>query len=133
MAALGLHGRTNIRLQSIYFPSRLFFPRCQNQFKSFSVLSAHQNKKRVLSPSIGNRMYRNATNGANGTKIPIAGVCQARTIQAYHSDLSQQMPGEVETEFLIVGAGPAGASLACFLASYGKLYIAVRLCRILTR
>ncbi|KAL1980673.1 hypothetical protein VTN96DRAFT_3653 [Rasamsonia emersonii] len=25
----------------------------------------------------------------------------------------------VETEFLIVGAGPAGASLACFLASYG--------------
>lgn len=27
----------------------------------------------------------------------------------------------VETEFLIVGAGPAGASLACFLASYGKL------------
>lgn len=27
----------------------------------------------------------------------------------------------LETEFLIVGAGPAGASLACFLASYGKL------------
>ena len=24
-----------------------------------------------------------------------------------------------ETEFLIVGAGPAGASLACFLTSYG--------------
>jgi ribulose 1,5-bisphosphate synthetase/thiazole synthase len=24
-----------------------------------------------------------------------------------------------ETEFLIVGAGPAGASLACFLASHG--------------
>ncbi|KAF7125419.1 hypothetical protein CNMCM5793_001597 [Aspergillus hiratsukae] len=26
---------------------------------------------------------------------------------------------DVETEFLIVGAGPAGASLACFLTSYG--------------
>lgn len=25
----------------------------------------------------------------------------------------------VDTEFLIVGAGPAGASLACFLGSYG--------------
>lgn len=28
--------------------------------------------------------------------------------------------GPVETEFLIVGCGPAGASLACFLASYGN-------------
>lgn len=27
--------------------------------------------------------------------------------------------GEVDTEFLIIGCGPAGASLACFLASYG--------------
>lgn len=27
----------------------------------------------------------------------------------------------VETKILIVGAGPAGASLACFLASYGNL------------
>lgn len=26
----------------------------------------------------------------------------------------------VETDFLIVGAGPAGASLACFLTSYGE-------------
>lgn len=25
----------------------------------------------------------------------------------------------VDTEFLIVGAGPAGAALACFLVSYG--------------
>ncbi|KAL2855264.1 FAD binding domain-containing protein [Aspergillus pseudodeflectus] len=30
-----------------------------------------------------------------------------------------QVPGEVDTEFFIVGAGPAGASLACFLANYG--------------
>lgn len=27
----------------------------------------------------------------------------------------------IYTEFLIVGAGPAGASLACFLGSYGEL------------
>ena len=26
----------------------------------------------------------------------------------------------IETELLIVGAGPAGASLACFLASHGR-------------
>lgn len=29
--------------------------------------------------------------------------------------------GIIETEFLIVGAGPAGAALACFLSSYGGL------------
>jgi hypothetical protein len=27
----------------------------------------------------------------------------------------------IETDLLIVGAGPAGAALACFLASYGTL------------
>lgn len=27
---------------------------------------------------------------------------------------------EVYTDYLIVGTGPAGASLACFLAYYGK-------------
>lgn len=31
-----------------------------------------------------------------------------------------KMDHELDTEFLIVGCGPAGASLACFLASYGK-------------
>ena len=28
----------------------------------------------------------------------------------------------VDTEFLIVGAGPAGAALACFLGSHGMFY-----------
>lgn len=31
----------------------------------------------------------------------------------------------IETPFLIIGAGPAGASLACFLASYGLKGIVV--------
>jgi hypothetical protein len=30
-----------------------------------------------------------------------------------------EQPRVVETEFVIVGAGPAGAALACFLTSYG--------------
>ena len=33
----------------------------------------------------------------------------------------------VETELLIVGAGPAGASLACFLASHGMLHARLRI------
>ena len=28
----------------------------------------------------------------------------------------------IETDVLICGTGPAGASLACFLASYGRLF-----------
>lgn len=40
----------------------------------------------------------------------------ATTTRAYSSEAH---PPDVETEFLIAGAGPAGASLACFLASYG--------------
>lgn len=28
--------------------------------------------------------------------------------------------GGIQTDFLIIGAGPAGSSLACFLASYGR-------------
>lgn len=133
MAALGLHGRVNLRPQRLYFPSWLSFPHHHNQFKSFSVLTAHQNKKCVMSPSIGNGMFPNASRGTDGTKIPIPRICQTSTIKAYHSDSSQQTPSEVETEFLIVGAGPAGASLACFLTSHGKQYIAVSLCHILTR
>lgn len=34
-------------------------------------------------------------------------------------DASSTNSGILETEFLIIGAGPSGASLACFLASYG--------------
>jgi NADPH-dependent 2,4-dienoyl-CoA reductase/sulfur reductase-like enzyme len=34
--------------------------------------------------------------------------------------LSNGSPATVVTDLLIVGTGPAGASLACFLASHGK-------------
>jgi len=34
-----------------------------------------------------------------------------------------------ETDLLVVGAGPAGASLACFLSEYGKYRYACSMCR----
>lgn len=40
------------------------------------------------------------------------------------NDIPNNVPGRaaepIETEFLIVGTGPAGAALACFLGSHGK-------------
>jgi hypothetical protein len=52
-------------------------------------------------------------NGINGTNRSYS------TTPGYSSESTA--PG-VETEFLIAGAGPAGASLACFLTSYGIIY-----------
>lgn len=45
----------------------------------------------------------------------------ASTAQFNHSD--QVKDHAIDTEFLIVGAGPAGAALACFLGSHG-MYLA---------
>lgn len=39
---------------------------------------------------------------------------------------------QLETTFLIVGAGPAGASLACFLGSHGTNLIHLGLVQVLT-
>ncbi|KAJ5379390.1 hypothetical protein N7509_012509 [Penicillium cosmopolitanum] len=72
-----------------------------------------------MSPSIDIGMLPNVTSETNDSKIPIPGICEARAMNVHRSDSPQQKHGEVETEFLIVGAGPAGASLACFLTSYG--------------
>ncbi|RLL94977.1 hypothetical protein CFD26_104334 [Aspergillus turcosus] len=55
--------------------------------------------------NISNVFLSNAMNGTFGTSA-----------RAYSNE--SRTP-DVETEFLIVGAGPAGASLACFLTSYG--------------
>lgn len=41
------------------------------------------------------------------------------TKHASHARMSSNESAPIETSFLIVGAGPAGASLASFLASYG--------------
>lgn len=40
-----------------------------------------------------------------------------------NGDGSQKPPSVTTTDVLIIGTGPAGASLACFLASYGEFYI----------
>ena len=68
----------------------------------------------------------NGTNGAraingNGVDTP---TCQPAV--QLHKEMNGATTngsgdGTVETDFLIVGCGPAGASLACFLGSYGKL------------
>lgn len=42
----------------------------------------------------------------------------AQNVPLTNGNISQG-DAAVETTFLIVGAGPAGASLGCFLASYG--------------
>lgn len=82
-----------------------------------------------MSPSIDNGVFPRVTNVATGADAPTAGTTQA---MAVNPDLSRRTLCEVETEFLIVGAGPAGASLACFLASYGEYRIVERMYWVLT-
>ncbi len=36
-----------------------------------------------------------------------------------NGDAAQSSPATVVTDLLIIGAGPAGGALACFLASHG--------------
>lgn len=49
-----------------------------------------------------NGFHDTPSNGSNSTDHP-----------------NETQDGTIDTEFLIVGAGPAGAALACFLGSYG--------------
>lgn len=62
----------------------------------------------------------NGTNGTNGTN----GLAAQPSINGQNGSTTpdhQIKSSVVETEFLVVGAGPAGAALACFLTSYGML------------
>lgn len=61
---------------------------------------------RQAPPPLNKMILSNETNGTART-----------TSREYSSDAHP----DVETEFLIAGAGPAGASLACFLTSYGTI------------
>jgi hypothetical protein len=113
-------------LASRAFPSIPIKPSTFQLFRSavrplrlFSVASAktvHYNNesKRMMvtyslpkttQSSISNVFLSNGMNGTSGTPA-----------RAYSNESPTP---DVETEFLIVGAGPAGASLACFLTSYG--------------
>lgn len=38
----------------------------------------------------------------------------------WHADRSKNVTATLETDVLVVGTGPAGASLACFLAQNGE-------------
>lgn len=52
--------------------------------------------------------------------LPLSSVVPIAQEVAKGND-SNTMASIVETDLLIVGTGPAGASLACFLASHGML------------
>lgn len=45
---------------------------------------------------------------------------QARPELSLNDNNKNSRPDTVATDLLIIGTGPAGASLACFLASHGK-------------
>lgn len=52
--------------------------------------------------------------GADGSRVPDPATSEWTTKENNRDHCG------VETDFLIVGCGPAGASLACFLGSYGE-------------
>ncbi|KAJ9132452.1 FAD binding domain-containing protein [Pleurostoma richardsiae] len=57
--------------------------------------------------------------GVNGVRIHAAGSNAKHIHTANGSPPKDLRDSDTETEFLVVGCGPAGASLACFLSSYG--------------
>ena len=67
--------------------------------------------------------YNTNDNGAtrpDGAKeTPVIGEITSTASRSCSAPVSDHA---VDTEFLIVGAGPAGAALACFLGSYGMFY-----------
>lgn len=71
--------------------------------------------------------YRNIHSNRLGVQYPAHAFTMAPSFLTNShapdaSPLASGTPSNIkETEFLIVGAGPAGAALACFLSSYGGL------------
>lgn len=82
-------------------------------FRRYSLL----NRPTAMAPGLST---------ASITPIARASHHAARTLSngaCYGSSLnngSEVRDGIVNTDFLIIGAGPAGAALACFLGSYGR-------------
>lgn len=64
--------------------------------------------------------FRNDNGGTGGTGAEDAPAIGGIATTAQHNGSVQDSDHVVDTEFLIVGAGPAGAALACFLGSHGE-------------
>lgn len=58
-------------------------------------------------------VYTDGINNANGRSYSTAAATD------------RDSATDVDTEFLVIGCGPAGASLACFLTSYGMLGVLI--------
>jgi NADPH-dependent 2,4-dienoyl-CoA reductase/sulfur reductase-like enzyme len=58
------------------------------------------------------------------TDVDVAKPVITKTGAASMNDAQEASAPDVMADVVIVGTGPAGASLACFLASYGKNFVA---------
>lgn len=81
---------------------------------SLNGVSSFEPMRSATSAGLSARSYMN-DQSSDSTKS-----CRSGDTSSSVSSATAKTPKPVETEFLIVGAGPAGASLACFLASHGK-------------
>jgi hypothetical protein len=87
------------------------------QIKPFSVVSSSRTRKFGMASSTGNGILNGLV--ARSSSGPGNSFQNGAGLSSF-SSADQARNRLVDTEFLIVGAGPAGASLACFLGSYGK-------------
>lgn len=87
-----------------------------------SIHTSRRHSICAMSPSI----IRNGTTNGNSPPMAWNPIRMVEPNNGHTSRPFSSAPaagGPVETEFLIVGAGPSGAALACFLTSYGKVAI----------
>lgn len=71
-----------------------------------------------MAPFLANSQNTIGETRTNQVSVNTAADDVANTAQ--HTYSNQVEDHAIDTEFLIVGAGPAGAALACFLGSYGE-------------